>query len=115
MLAHLYRELSKASRKSFVGFNGCAMLLQLWAWERLNPGRPQIAPDQELRWPRALAWAEPIKKRRINPHHHTLTYRGDFDGFQPHWVIWQPYSRLFLNLVISQIALHFSNNDVEED
>lgn len=97
VLAHLYRALSKSVKKSCTSFNGCSMLLQLWAWERLNPGRPEIAPLQELRWPRALAWVEPVKRRRVNPHHHTSGYRGDFDSFQPHWVTWQPYVGLILN------------------
>lgn len=93
VLAHLYRALSKSVKKSCTSFNGCAMLLQLWAWERLNPGAPEIAPHLQLWWPRALAWAEPMTRRRVNPHHHTGSYRGDFDSFMPHWVTWQPYAR----------------------
>lgn len=84
VLAHLYRSLSKSVKKSCNSFNGCSMLLQLWAWERLNPGRPEIAPHVDLWWPRALAWAEPVRRRRVNPHHHTGGYRGDFDSFMPH-------------------------------
>lgn len=90
VLAHMYRALSKAVKKTTRGFNGCSMLLQLWAWERLNPGRPEIAPGTHFVWPRAWAWAEEVKHRRVNPHHHTV------DSFQPHWVIWQPYARLIL-------------------
>ncbi|XP_063941643.1 uncharacterized protein LOC108198076 [Daucus carota subsp. sativus] len=55
------------------------MLLQLWAYERLLPGRPVIARGLERVWPRARAWAEPVEGRRVNPHHHVRQYRGDFD------------------------------------
>ncbi|KAK1384216.1 hypothetical protein POM88_021951 [Heracleum sosnowskyi] len=34
-------------------------------------------------------------RRRVNPHHHTGGYRGDFDSFQPYWVTWQPYARFY--------------------
>lgn len=95
VLAYLYRGLSNAADKSAVGINGCTMLLQYWAYERLLPGRPQLAPFQDLRWPRADAWTEPVKVRRVNPHHNTRGYRGDFDSFQLHWLTWQPYIRFY--------------------
>lgn len=73
--------------------NGCTMLLMLWSYERLLPGAPVIAPHQEFVWPRALAWAEPT--HRVNPHHHTGQYRGDYDGFELCWLTWQPYQRFY--------------------
>ncbi|KAL8146825.1 hypothetical protein AgCh_004530 [Apium graveolens] len=61
VLAHLYRSLTLSADRSVRTFNGCSLLLMLWAYERLAPGRPEIAPQQEMRWPRACAWAEPVK------------------------------------------------------
>ena len=95
VLAHLYRSLTLSADRSVRTFNGCSLLLMLWAYERLAPGRPEIAPHQEIRWPRARAWAEPVKVSRVNPHHHTRNYRGDLDSLQLHWVTWQPYARLY--------------------
>jgi hypothetical protein len=107
VLSYLFRGLSRAANKEAVALNGCTLLLQLWAWERLLPGRPQIAPHQELRWPRSLAWAEPVAcGRRINPHHHTRLYRADFDIFHLVWVTWQPYAR-FYDLVDEENEVDF--------
>lgn len=101
VLSYLFRGLTKAAHKSAVALNGCTMLLMLWSYERLLPGALQIAPHQELRWPRALAWAEPNPNRRVNPHHHTTQYRGDFDGFQMYWLTWQPYQRFYDKVDVS--------------
>lgn len=95
VLAYLYRGLCRAAKKSSTALNGCTMLLQLWAYERLLPGRPEIALGQERVWPRASAWSEQIQVRRINPHHHTRQYRGDFDSFDMQWLTWQPYTRFY--------------------
>ena len=95
VLAYLYRELGKAAKKTSTSINGCVMLLQLWAYERLLPGRPVIARGLERVWPRARAWAEPVEGRRVNPHHHVRQYRGDFDSFDPEWVTWQPYAHFY--------------------
>ncbi|KAL8089461.1 hypothetical protein AgCh_039068 [Apium graveolens] len=61
VLAHLYRSLTLTADRSVCTFNGCRLLLMLWAYERFAPGRPEIALQQEIRWPRARAWAEPVK------------------------------------------------------
>ncbi|KAL8116986.1 hypothetical protein AgCh_023240 [Apium graveolens] len=95
VLSYLYRCLSKAVHKSSGSLNGCAMLLMLWAWERVLPGRPEIAPRTRFVLPRATAWARPVANRRSNPHHHTGGYRGDFDSFQMSWLTWQPYRRFY--------------------
>ncbi|KAL8112475.1 hypothetical protein AgCh_019979 [Apium graveolens] len=76
VLSYLYRCLSKA-------------------WERVLPGRPEIAPRTRFVLPRATAWARPVANRRSNPHHHTGGYRGDFDSFQMSWLTWQPYRRFY--------------------
>ncbi|KAL8092823.1 hypothetical protein AgCh_034899 [Apium graveolens] len=95
VLSYLYRCLSKAVHKSSGSLNGCAMLLMLWAWERVLPGRPEIAPRTRFVLPRATAWARPVANRRSNPHHHIGGYRGDFDSFQMSWLTWQPYRRFY--------------------
>ncbi|XP_074374539.1 protein MAINTENANCE OF MERISTEMS-like [Apium graveolens] len=53
VLAHLYRSLTLSANRSVCTFNGGSLLLMLWAYERLAPRRPEIAPQQEIRWPRA--------------------------------------------------------------
>nr|XP_017233157.1 PREDICTED: serine/threonine-protein phosphatase 7 long form homolog [Daucus carota subsp. sativus] len=79
VLANLYRELGKAVKKTSTSINGCVMLLQLWAYERLLPGRPVIARGLERVWPRARAWAEPVQGRRVNPHHHPYAHFYQLD------------------------------------
>ena len=103
VLSYLYRGLTKAADRSATSLNGCTMLLMYWAYERLAPGRPEIAPSQELRWPRADAWTEPVRVRRVNPHHHTRNYRGDFDSLELHWVTWEPYRRFYEREVFSKL------------
>lgn len=93
VLGYLFRGLTKAAHKSAMAFNGCSMLLMYWAWERLLPGAPEIAPHQDFTHPRALAWIE--ARRRVNPHHHTGLYRGDFDSFEMCWLTWRPYERFY--------------------
>lgn len=95
VLSYLFRGLAKAAQKGAKAICGCTMLLQLWSYERLLPGAPLIAPRMDFVWPRALAWAEPVDGRRVNPHHHTGLYRGDFDSFQLGWLTWQPYQRFY--------------------
>jgi hypothetical protein len=41
VLACLYRELSRACRKSAVSINGPILLLQMWSWTRFPIGRPR--------------------------------------------------------------------------
>ncbi|KAL0908761.1 hypothetical protein M5K25_023270 [Dendrobium thyrsiflorum] len=42
VLAHLYRELSEATRPSRANIAWCIHLLQIWAWEHLHVGRPSF-------------------------------------------------------------------------
>ncbi|KAL6316687.1 hypothetical protein AAG906_019618 [Vitis piasezkii] len=42
VLAHLYRELCRASLDGATDIAGCVTLLQLWSWERLHLGRPDF-------------------------------------------------------------------------
>ena len=92
VLGFLYKGLYKASRKESTGIEGCLTLLQLWSYERILPGRPTIAPEQEYTWPRIVAWGKYVEDRYENPHHHLRVYRGQFDTFDPRWLTWEPYA-----------------------
>ncbi|KAL8095502.1 hypothetical protein AgCh_036802 [Apium graveolens] len=100
VLAYLYRELCKTSKKDVDDVAGCLLLLQLWAWERL----PTFAPirtsstvfdarfwEGQVAAPRGLRWL----------HGHSYTNTGGrtlsaiqtlLDGIGPSLFIWQPYS-----------------------
>ena len=92
VLGFLYKGLYKASRKESTCIEGCLTLLQLWSYERILPGRPTIAPEQEYTWPRIVAWGKYVEDRYENPHHHLRVYRGQFDTFDPRWLTWEPYA-----------------------
>ena len=96
VLGYLYRGLYKACRKRVMSLEGCLTLVQLWSYERLVPGRPRIAPGEELTWPRALAWGVPLEDRYDNPHHHLRVYRGYFDTFDHRWLTWEPYAQFYM-------------------
>lgn len=99
VLAYLYRNLLEGCHRESKSIAGCMTLIMLWARERLRPGQPIIAADNEYTWPRALAWAiDPVgrgKSKFLNPHHNTDIYRGQFDNFDPRWVRWMPYNRFY--------------------
>ncbi|XP_074346539.1 serine/threonine-protein phosphatase 7 long form homolog [Apium graveolens] len=100
VLAYLYRELCKTSKKDVDEVAGCLLLLQLWAWERL----PTLAPirtssilfdarfwEGQVAAPRGLRW--------LHGHSYTSTggrtlsaIRTLLDGLGPSQFIWQPYS-----------------------
>jgi mobile domain-containing protein len=41
-LAYLYCHLCRASRKGAKDIGGCLLLLQIWSWEHIHIGRPEI-------------------------------------------------------------------------
>ncbi|RVW29435.1 Serine/threonine-protein phosphatase 7 long form-like [Vitis vinifera] len=85
-LAHLYRELCRASLDSAESIAGPLHLLQLWSWERLHVGRPSRSlphapvPIDERFPPDALGsrWRIPLS-HTDTPHHVLVTYRDEFD------------------------------------
>ncbi|RVW84296.1 Serine/threonine-protein phosphatase 7 long form-like [Vitis vinifera] len=85
-LAHLYRELCRASLDSAESIAGPLHLLQLWSWERLHVGRPSRSlphapvPIDERFPPDALGsrWRVPLS-HTDTPHHVLVTYRDEFD------------------------------------
>ncbi|KAK1400980.1 hypothetical protein POM88_000585 [Heracleum sosnowskyi] len=96
ILGYLYRQLYLVSRRDGKSISGCVTLIQLWAYDRLLPGRPKRAINTDLMWLRALAWGVPVDDhdRRENPHHHLLTYHGMFD-----FVMIQNYGRSLVPLI----------------
>ncbi|XP_074338738.1 serine/threonine-protein phosphatase 7 long form homolog [Apium graveolens] len=100
VLAYLYRELCKTSKKDVDEVAACLLLLQLWAWERF----PTLAPirtssilfdarfwEGQVAAPRGLRW--------LHDHSYTSTggrtlsaIRALLDGLGPSQFIWQPYS-----------------------
>ncbi|PKU61815.1 Serine/threonine-protein phosphatase 7 long form like [Dendrobium catenatum] len=49
VLAHLYRELTEATKPKRANIAGCVHLLQIWSWERIHVGRPTLhVPYPEL-------------------------------------------------------------------
>ncbi|XP_074368492.1 serine/threonine-protein phosphatase 7 long form homolog [Apium graveolens] len=99
VLAYLYRELCKTSKKEVHEVAGCLLLLRLWAWERL----PTFAPihtsnplfdarfwEGQAAAPRGLRW--------LYGHSYTSTdgrtipvIQMLLDGLGPSQFIWQPY------------------------
>ncbi|RVW91315.1 Serine/threonine-protein phosphatase 7 long form-like [Vitis vinifera] len=85
-LAHLYRELCRASLDSAESIVGPLHLLQLWSWERLHVGLPSRSlphapvPVDERFPPDALGsrWRVPLS-HTDTPHHVLVTYRDEFD------------------------------------
>ncbi|KAL0921071.1 hypothetical protein M5K25_008103 [Dendrobium thyrsiflorum] len=81
VLAHLYRELSEAIRPKRSKIAGCIHLLQIWAWEHLHVGRPQLHvpfPVQLDGLSVGLRWNE--ERVREVPIGNVFTYMDDLDG-----------------------------------
>ncbi|KAL6318192.1 hypothetical protein AAG906_035697 [Vitis piasezkii] len=76
-LAHLYKELCRASLDSAEIIAGPLQLLQLWSWswERLHVGRPnERLPPNALR-----SWWRVLLSHIDTPHHVLVTYKDEFD------------------------------------
>lgn len=119
VLAHLYRELCRASKVGANEIAGPLLLLQLWAWERLYIGRPErlggrvqdpvvsasedvgdMAPvigdatvdeEQLPADPLGCRWRTPVI-RRDNPIRALIFYRDQLDQQTDDEMIWQPYT-----------------------
>lgn len=104
VLACLYRELCRATRPNSTQISGPLILLQIWSWERINVGRPEILrpwsgrdaagpglpPD-----PVACRWRSP-RSRVENPSHVLMFYRDELDRMGPDHFVWRPYSQRVL-------------------
>nr|XP_048334933.1 serine/threonine-protein phosphatase 7 long form homolog isoform X2 [Ziziphus jujuba var. spinosa] len=118
-LAHLYRELCRASKMGASEIAGPLILLQLWAWERMCIGRPEkfgarmqdpIVPDDEDTSniapvvdgttidgeqqpvdPLGCKWRFPVI-RRDNPQRALIFYRDQLDQQTDEQMTWQPYT-----------------------
>ncbi|KAL6342202.1 hypothetical protein AAG906_006816 [Vitis piasezkii] len=105
-LAHLYRELCRASLDSAESIAGPLHLLQLWSWERLQVGRPSRSlphapvPVDDRFPPNALGsrWRV-LLSHTDTPHHVLVTYRDEFDRQRSDQVLWQPYTDDILALL----------------
>ncbi|KAL6346186.1 hypothetical protein AAG906_027930 [Vitis piasezkii] len=121
-LAHLYRELCRASQSGAMEIAGPLTLLQLWAWERLHVGRPgaqfpaqrHIVPEagNEREAPHDFGDAPvvgaieeqalPVDPRGCrwkgrfshtdNPQGGLTLYRDQLDQQKNDQIIWQPYT-----------------------
>ncbi|KAL8104231.1 hypothetical protein AgCh_028454 [Apium graveolens] len=100
VLAYLYRELCKTSKKDVDEVAGCLLLFQLWAWERL-PTLAAIHTSSILF--DARFWegqvAAPCGLRWLHGHSYTSTggrtvsaIQTLLDGLGPSQFKWQPYS-----------------------
>ncbi|CAM8962915.1 unnamed protein product [Rhodiola kirilowii] len=100
-LAFLYRSMCNACESSHTQLSGCAILVQLWAWEHLIIGRPRTlaipAPPpgsdvDPMRLP-ALGYKWNVPKSWMQTSHCVLMlYRDLLDRQEPNDVIWTPYT-----------------------
>lgn len=119
VLAHLYRELCRASKKGANEISGPLVLLQIWAWERLDISRPErlaykgrksiildtkaeeerssivgdatIGDEQLPADPLGCRWKAAVI-RRDNPHRALIFYRDLLDQQTENQMVWQPYT-----------------------
>ncbi|RVX20495.1 Serine/threonine-protein phosphatase 7 long form-like [Vitis vinifera] len=104
-LAHLYRELCRASLDSVESIAGPLHLLQLWSWERLHVGRPSRSlphapvPIDERFPPDALGsrWRVSLS-HTDTPHHVLVTYRDEFDRQRSDQFDWRLYHEHYVAL-----------------
>ncbi|XP_038693752.1 serine/threonine-protein phosphatase 7 long form homolog [Tripterygium wilfordii] len=97
VVAVLYRDLCRTSMSGARGMCGCAMLLQLWSWERLHLCCPEIVRhvvhglDEPLP-PLGAIWSED-RTFKNNPTTVVLFARVKLDSQGPHQVVWMPYTQ----------------------
>ncbi|KAL9667717.1 hypothetical protein QQ045_002081 [Rhodiola kirilowii] len=100
VLAYLYRSLCNACESKHKQLTGCAILLQLWAWEHLTIGRPMKlaipapplgADDDPMRRP-TLGYKWKVPKSYLRTSHQVLMlFRDLLDRQEANDVIWTPY------------------------
>ncbi|KAL9678324.1 hypothetical protein QQ045_016168 [Rhodiola kirilowii] len=108
VLAYLYHSLCNACELKATQLSGCAILLQLWAWEHMITGRPrrlaQAAqpPGSDIdpeRLP-ALGYKWNVPKSFMHTAHHVLMlYRDLLDRQEANDVVWTPYTDAILALL----------------
>ncbi|RVX07230.1 Serine/threonine-protein phosphatase 7 long form-like [Vitis vinifera] len=121
VLAHLYRELCRASLDGATDIAGCVTLLQLWSWERLHLGRPDFGrppappaaqhlehdavddlPAEHLEWKVPLSWAQ-------NPSCVLTFYRDQLDAQTHDQVLWESYMG---DLVAHLLAISLADQEI---
>ncbi|XP_078182588.1 serine/threonine-protein phosphatase 7 long form homolog [Carex rostrata] len=99
VLAHLYRELSRACLAGVDTISGPMLLLQIWSWTRFTIGRPNPreepppfgGADEDTRNAFGVKWTTRHLWKH-NPHlGGTATYRDSFDRLADETVNWRPY------------------------
>ncbi|KAL9666157.1 hypothetical protein QQ045_000995 [Rhodiola kirilowii] len=101
VFAYLYRSLCNACESKATQLIGCAILLQLWAWEHLITGRPRklAMPDpppgsdiDPMQLP-ALGYKWYVPKSFMPTSHHVLMlYRDLLDRQEANDVVWTSYT-----------------------
>uniref|UniRef100_A0ACD6A5E1 Uncharacterized protein n=1 Tax=Avena sativa TaxID=4498 RepID=A0ACD6A5E1_AVESA len=93
VLAHLYRELGKASMKGKANCCAFLTLLQIWAWEHIQIGRPERLENKALTidQPLGCRWDVPFKNREnVRSMDHEF-YRHGLDTIGNCQITWEPY------------------------
>ncbi|KAK3160446.1 hypothetical protein QOZ80_1BG0059540 [Eleusine coracana subsp. coracana] len=102
-LAYLYRSMCAACRRQADQSNltGCLLLLQLWSWERLPIGRPDMVKlkypnveeldDERDRPTVGLRWAVGVCTRRAAPARCYEHFTNEYDLLTEDQVVWCPY------------------------
>ncbi|XP_020243243.1 serine/threonine-protein phosphatase 7 long form homolog [Asparagus officinalis] len=99
VLAYLYREMIKVALVQNKEFNGCLTLLQIWSWERLHLGCPDLREARALddhiplgcRWNVSRSW-------HTSPKGHENFYRNELDQMEDEHVNWKPYEQVLESL-----------------
>uniref|UniRef100_A0A8R7QJX4 Aminotransferase-like plant mobile domain-containing protein n=1 Tax=Triticum urartu TaxID=4572 RepID=A0A8R7QJX4_TRIUA len=93
VLAHLYRELGKASMKGKANCCAFLTLLQIWAWEHIQIGRPERLENKSLNGDQPLGcrWDVPFKNRENVRSIDQEFYRHGLDTITDCQITWDPY------------------------
>lgn len=96
VLATLYRNLDRATYAYQIEIGGCLLLLQSWAWDRIQCIAPRVETltDDEaqegLGFPLVRRWSRPNNAINI-PTHALQLIRTIFDRLRVNEFIWTPY------------------------
>ncbi|KAL6636866.1 hypothetical protein ACP70R_024438 [Stipagrostis hirtigluma subsp. patula] len=94
VLAHLYRELGKASMKGKANCCAFITLLQIWAWDHIQIGCPERLENKGLPNDRPLGcrWNVPFKNRENARSMDHEFYRHGLDTISECQITWDPYT-----------------------